>query len=363
MRKVNGIDFGGMPIFCGIDVHKKSWRVNIRTADWSLEEFTQNPDANELVKHLRKFYPGAKYKLAYEAGFSGFHIQRSFASLGMNCQVINPADIPSSDKEKKRKNDKVDAKKISREMVKGTLTGIYVPSVAMEHARTLVRQRTRLVRDQTRCKSRIWHQVMFSGIRLEEFSDNKYWSARFIEYLKKVDCGSYELRRALDLALEEYILIRKLVLEATKEVRRLSRMEVYAPLQHILQSFPGIGVINAMIVMTEIQDMRRFRNLDALCSFVGIVPDHASSGEKETVKGITHRSNGYLRPAIVESSWVMIRKDPEMLAKFNKYRQRMNENKAIIKIAHHLLNRMRHLWLSGKTYEKGVNNKQPIVVV
>ncbi len=41
------------------------------------------------------------------------------------------------------------------------LRPIYVPSIRMEHARTLVRQRIRLVSDQTRCKNRIWHFLMF----------------------------------------------------------------------------------------------------------------------------------------------------------------------------------------------------------
>ena len=46
-----------------------------------------------------------------------------------------------------------------------------------------------------------------------------------------------------------------------------------------------------MIILTEIQDMNRFKTLDKLCSYAGIVPDTASSGESNMVKGITHRSN------------------------------------------------------------------------
>src|ERR1017187_8118221 len=157
MNKINQLSFEGQTIFCGIDVHKKSWRVNIRNEDFELEDYSQDPCEKLLMNHLRKGYPDASYQVAYEAGFCGFGIERSLKKTGVNCIIINPADLPTSDKDKKRKNDKVDARKISRELSNGALQGIYVPTVEMEHARTLVRHRDRVVRDQTRCKNRIWH--------------------------------------------------------------------------------------------------------------------------------------------------------------------------------------------------------------
>ena len=218
----------------------------------------------------------------------------------------------------------------------------------------LVRQRGRLVWDQTRCKSRIWHLLMFSGLELGGYDDQRYWSRRFIAYLEALDCGSMALRGALDLALTEYLQIRRLVLDATRLIRELSRQLAYKEMVELLQSVPGIGLVNAMILLTEIQDMSRFSNLDKLCSYAGIVPDKSSSGEQESDKGITHRTNQYLRQALVESSWVIIRKDPAMLMLYKKYCQTMVPNMAIIKIARHLLSRLRHIWLKQTPYEIGI---------
>jgi transposase len=159
---------------------------------------------------------------------------------------------------------------------------------------------------------------------------------------------------ALDIALEEYLLVRKLLSKATKEVRRLSVQAPFARIQELLQSIPSIGVINAMVIMSELQDMSRFKTLDKLCAYTGIVPDTGSSGDKEVVKEITNRSNPYLRPAIVESSWVIIRKDPAMLMLYKKYCSRMDRNKAIIKIARHLLSRIRYVWINQVEYKKGI---------
>jgi transposase len=57
-----------------------------------------------------------------------------------------------------------------------------------------------------------------------------------------------------------------------------------------------------MIIITELQDMKRFKTLDKLCSYAGIVPDTGSSEESNITKGITHRSNHHLITAIVESN-------------------------------------------------------------
>lgn len=354
MFKVKQLSFEGQTIFCGVDVHKKSWRVNVRSDEFELEDYTQDASEEILLKHLRKRYPGAIFQVVYEAGFCGFGIQRTLDKEGVNCIVVNPADVPSSDKEKKRKNDKVDARKLSRELSAGNLEAIYVPAIEMEHVRTLVRQRSRIVRDQTRCKNRIWHLLMFSGLKLDVDKPKQYWSKKFIDSLKQLPCGSDYLRQALNIAIEEYLLVRKLLSYATRQIRILSLQPCFAKLQKLLQSIAGIGIVNAMIIMCELQDIRRFKTLDKLCSYAGIVPDTDSSGEKERVKEITHRSNQYLRPAIVESSWAIIRKDPAMLMFYKNYCRTMIPNKAIIKIARHLLSRIRYVWTNQVEYEIGI---------
>ena len=114
MTKVNQLDFTGTTIYCGLDVHKISWRINLRDTELELKDFTQPADASLLHKHLTKNYPGASYKAGYEAGFCGFGIQRQLSALGIECILLNAADIPKGDKERKQKNDKRDARSISQ---------------------------------------------------------------------------------------------------------------------------------------------------------------------------------------------------------------------------------------------------------
>jgi hypothetical protein len=42
MTKVKTLSFEGETIYCGVDVHKKNWKVNIRNSNMELEHFSQN---------------------------------------------------------------------------------------------------------------------------------------------------------------------------------------------------------------------------------------------------------------------------------------------------------------------------------
>lgn len=353
MSKVKQLNFDGKTIYCGLDVHKSNWKVNFGMDQKELAGFSQNPDPELLSRYFKKNYPGAEVKVVYEAGFCGFGIQRSLTELGIECIVVNAADVPSSDKERKRKDDKRDARKLRRELSDGELKkGIYIPTVEMEQARSLVRERHRLVQDQTRCKNRIWHLLMFSGMDLE--MEQKRWSLKFMKELENVPCQTVYLRTALNLALEEYKQIRTIIAQATLAIRKIALQPPFSQLQPYLQSINGIGLLTGMVLQTEIQDMYRFRTIDSLCDYAGFVPDISNSDQRNVVKGITHRRNEFLREAIIESSWVLIRKDPAMLMKYKEYAKRMNTNKAIIRIGKHLLARIRHVWLKQDKYEKGI---------
>lgn len=350
MSKVKEVSFAGKTIYCGLDVHKLNWKINSRMDCLELASFSQDPDAKILSNYFKRNYPGAEVKVAYEAGFCGFGIQRSLSQLGIECIVVNAADVPSSDKERKRKDDKVDARKLSRELAEGSLKGIYIPEVEMEHARALVRQRYRLVQDQTRCKNRIKHLLMSNGIKLDV---KERWSAKYVRELEKIPCAS-ALKLALNLTIKEYKQMQGLLKEATEAIGKMAKQSPFVQVQKYLQSIDGIGLINGMVIQTEIQKIDRFKSLDSLCDYTGFVPDINSSDERMRIRGITHRCNEFLRKALIESSWILIRKDPAMLMKYNEYRKRMNKNKAIIRIGKHLLGRIRYVWSNQKEYERGI---------
>ena len=155
MKSKKEISFAGCHFFIGIDTHLSNWKVTTRLNGVELKTFSMNPSPNELFNCLNKNYPEGIYHIVYEAGFCGFWPQRKFKDLGLNCIVVNPADVPTSNKEKVNKNDPIDSRKLARELENKSLKGIYVPDLFHEELRDLVRHRYRIVQNQTRIKNRI----------------------------------------------------------------------------------------------------------------------------------------------------------------------------------------------------------------
>lgn len=183
---LKGKDFTGQNIYAGIDTHHKSWMVSIYSDEFELKTFSQQPDVDQLEKYLKKNYPGANYHLAYEAGFSGFWIQRSFTRKGIRCDVIHPADVPTSDKESKRKTDKVDSRKIAKGLKNGELNVIYIPDECQEADRLLLRTRANIVHDVTMVKNRIKAFLKINGITVPNNYKNGNWTKSFITWLQSL---------------------------------------------------------------------------------------------------------------------------------------------------------------------------------
>jgi len=65
-----------------------------------LKSFTMPPKPEVLSDYLLKNYPGASYYSAYEAGFSGLRAHYQLCELGINNILVNPADVPGTQKDK-----------------------------------------------------------------------------------------------------------------------------------------------------------------------------------------------------------------------------------------------------------------------
>jgi transposase len=351
MKQGKQLDFSGQNIFVGLDVHKNSWKVNIRYKDMELKTFSQQPSVKTLTNHLKENYPSANYKIVYEAGFCGFGYQREFTAAGIDCMIVHPADVPTNDKEKRRKSDTVDCRKLSKTLSKGELTGIFIPDTGQQDDRGIIRVYQQMVKDQTRYKNRIKGWLAFNGIEMPDV--HKHWSNNYIEYLKKLSLTS-SARISLDLLIHGYLQARAMVLEATKQARALSREPRYQKRIKQIRTIPGIGEVTALLIITEIGDIRRFQTLDKLCDYIGFVPTVHGSGDKETVLGLTHRGHHHLREKLIEASWIAVRLDPALTMSFTEYCKRMKKNRAIVKIAKRMLNRVRYVMINQKDYVTAV---------
>jgi transposase len=349
----NKLDFTGQNIYAGFDVHLKHWSVSVMTDHLTHKTFSQPPKPEILFQYLQKNFPGGQYYSAYEAGFCGYWIHNQLMAMGINSIVVNPADVPTTGKERDQKNDPVDSRKLARSLKNGELKGIHVPTLKTLEDRTLVRTRATLVKDITRYKNRIKSFLHFHGIELpEQFLKNKsHWSKRFIEWLDSIEMSEKSGKESIVVMVTIVKNLRSILLETTRKIKALSCTEAYKKNVELLRSVPGIGLITSMMLLTELGGIERFGNTDQLCRFVGFVPSTHQSGENDKSGELTKRGHGILRSALVESSWIAARMDPALMKSYCEYCQRMEPNEAIIRIAKKLLKRISYVLKNQKPYE------------
>ena len=353
MDQVTRTDFSGQVVFLGLDVHAKSIVVQPALTHTMLKKFTITPAKAEiLIKKLKNSFRGAEFSAVYEAGFSGFWLQRKLNRAGIDCIVVNAADVPSSDKDRRRKSDQRDASKLVRELRNKTLEGLYIPHEQAERNRQLIRLRDELIKDERRCQQRIKAYLKLKDDLPSDWPTNWKLSKNMMSKLrpfanKRLD-GEADF--SLITRLTHLMNIREQLGMVNTQIKLLLQTE-YGAIYRCLKSIPGIGNTIAAYLILEIIDMNRFANQDKLCAYFGLVPDLHASGERTTTKGITRRVNKRLRRMLIEATWTAIRVDPILAAAYGRYRQYTIANKAIIKVARKLLCRIRSIWLSGQPYQ------------
>lgn len=353
MTQIKTLNFKSETIYVGLDVHLKSWKVSILLEGLVYKTFSQPPDALALKNYLSKHFPGGTYKSVYEAGFCGYWIHDALVSLGIDNIVVNPADVPTTDKERQQKTDKRDALKLAKSLRSGQLEAIYIPSRLLLEHRSLLRHRDSHVKDLVRTKNRIKAHLHFFGIKIPVEYAKCNWSNNFIHWIEQQQMETKIGQEVLASFLAYYRLQRKRLLLTTRSLRELSRTPTYEKKAELLLSIPGIGLIGAMNTLLEIGDIKRFRGLESMCAYIGLIPRTNSSGEHERVGEMTNRGNRQLKKMLIEASWVAIRNDPAMALKYQELCKRMKAQKAIIRIARKLLNRIRFVLLNEQKYITG----------
>ncbi len=348
------VQFAGQHVFVGLDVASKSWKVAVFLEQSFHKRFAQPPDPTALVRYLHCNFPGATYHSVYEAGYFGFWIHEALLDLGVNSMVVNPADVPTTDKERRTKTDRVDAAKLGRSLANGELRPIYVPSRAALEDRTLIRMRTTFIRKQTRCKIQIKALLRFYGLRVPEDMTDRRWTRAYIRWLETIAFDQESATVAFKALLSELLSLRRTIADLTRRIHHLALQDPYRSPMALLCSVPGIGVLAAITFLTELISIDRFKNLDRLACYVGLVPGENSSGETEQDTGLTPRRNTTLRYTLIESAWTAQREDPALLKAFNAYCTRMPRSVAIVHVARKLLSRMRFVLKNNVPYVTGV---------
>ena len=118
--------------FLGLDVHKDTISVAVLDAGVDAPAVDKiSSDGSSVRRLIGRFPDRSRLRVCYEAGPTGFELQRLLSSMGVSCEVVAPSLIPKAPGDKV-KTDRRDCRRLARLHRAGELTAIRVPTPGEE---------------------------------------------------------------------------------------------------------------------------------------------------------------------------------------------------------------------------------------
>jgi transposase len=279
----------------GLDVHARSIGLAAVRADGLLEERTLPYDEEVVERALRRW---PVVRCCYEAGPTGFGLQRHLVERGIDCLVVAPGLVPQRPGDRV-KTDPRDARKLARLFAGGLLEPFRVPSREVEAVRDLVRAREDARLDRMRDRQRLSKFCLRQGRSLPTSS----WTVARRRWLSERRFEFAAQQQTFDSYVHALDLVDARIEQLERAIREAAEQEPWRGLVARLRCLRGIDTLTALAIVAEISDFARFESAEEFTAFVGLVPSERSSGEQRRQGSITKVGNAHVRRLLVESAW------------------------------------------------------------
>lgn len=288
-------------IHVGLDVHKDCITVAVAEPGRAAARLAGKVahDLAKLSKVLAKLGNSEQLHIVYEAGPTGFGLQRALAAKGYACEVIAPSQIPkrAGDRVKTDGRDSLQLAECSRA---GQLSAVWIPDPGDEAIRDLSRAREDAVNSRTQARHQLKGFLLRHDIR---YTGKTSWSLAYGRWLATLKFES----GASQTALTEYW---QAVKSADDRVDRLTQALIasikgwrFESVVQALQALRGVAAITAIGLVAEIGDLARFSHPRKLMGYLGLVPSEHSSGQRTSRGSITKTGNAHARRLLTEAAW------------------------------------------------------------
>ncbi|MCA1701417.1 MAG: transposase [Actinobacteria bacterium] len=188
-----------------------------------------------------------------------------------------------------------------RLLAAGELCFAFVPSVADEHFRDLVRAIEDVRVDLMRSRHRLGKFLLRRGERYP--GPGGTWTAKHVTWLRSLhfDDACSRATFADYFAAVELLMGRRtsMLVALEQQIPECS----HAPVIARLRCFRGIDTLSAAGLCTEVGDFARFPRPSLLSGFLGIVPSERTSDTKRRQGSITKAGPPHARRLLVEAAW------------------------------------------------------------
>ena len=312
----------GHVLYMAKELSATNWKVMFGDGRREREVNVPAGDVDGLLKEVAAakvrfgLEEGVKVVSCYEAGRDGFWLHRYLVKHGVESLVVDSSSIEVNRRERRRKTDRLDAKKLLQLLIryehgeKKVWSVVRVPGEWEEDRRRLHRELDRLMKERTGHTNRIKSLLVLHGIRVEV-------TRRFLMVLEgmRLRDGSPVPTRLAEELRREYARYA-MVEEQIKQVEKKQREEMKRPEtdweQKIakLMRLYGLGYRSSSVYVGEFFGWRVFNNRRELAGAAGLQPTPYASGASRREQGISKAGNRRMRSMMMEIAWAWLRFQP-----------------------------------------------------
>ena len=330
--------------YIGFDVHKKTVSYCVKTADGMIVEEGKLRATHQA---LRQWAQQRKepWRGAMEATlFSGW-IYDTLKPFAGELQMGHPALMKAIGASKK-KNDKLDARKIADLMRCNLLPSCYVAPVEIRELRRMLRYRNLVVAQATRLKNKMSGLLMEVGAEYnkQQLHGKKYFT-ELLDTVEEVPESVKDLLRLSRGAMETFETTQlQLLIRLQKDPRLAGRVI-------LLKSIRGVGEVTALTWILEVGDPNRLCSIAHAVSYCGLTSALVSSADKQQRGPISKQRNAHLQTVLIEAAKLAPRWNPQLAAVHERELARGNRNRATLAVARKLVAYLLAVDKSGQPFQ------------
>lgn len=315
----------------GIDLAKNVFQVHINDHRGRKISSRQLKRA-QLLNYLAK-QPVSL--VAMEACCGAHYWARMIKQQGHEVKIIHPAYVKPF--VQIHKNDQRDAAAICEAAVRPSIPAVTVKSAEQMDIQALHRVRERVVKERTAIGNELRGILLEAGIAIAQGAAALRTTVPLL--LEDAENGlSYRLRQLIQELLDDWKQRDERAQRYKHELELIARVN---PLCQLLLRLPGIGPINATLLVSHIGDAKHFKSSRHLSAYLGLVPRQYASGGREQMGGISKHGNSHVRKQLVHgarSAYRSLLKDPNgsRLGRWVAGLEGKHPNKIIVALANKL---------------------------
>ena len=336
-------------LIVGCDYHPSVQQiafVDTETGDYGEQRLKHSDgEAEKFYRDLK--LRGVNVRVGLEATGHTRWFERLLSELGCELWIGDAAQITAM-RVRKQKTDRQDAQFLLKLMMEDRFPRVWVPSPKNRDLRQLLWHRHRLVQMRTRILNQLQSVAMNEGIQRRGGLRSEQGRKR----LEQLPLAPWATQRRQDLLA----LLDELNEKVEKLTAAVQREADKRPDTQMLMTHPGVGPVTALAFVLIIGYPERFQCGKQMGSYIGLIPQEASSGEHRRLGHISKQGSSLLRFLLVEAAQSAARFNPEWRNKFLHLAMRPDRRIARVAMARKLAVNLYWMWRQQRNFQPAIED-------